>query len=175
MADEHYCIPPLDRMDLGEILQLIERKKYFVLHAPRQTGKTSMLMALAERLNADGKYRCLYINVEPTQAVRDDIASAIEIVLTELSERVLVAFGDESVYKLQDEILQHRPPGMALKLLLRRWAASSPDPLVLLVDEIDTMIGGRANLRPETAAIGLRLAPDAFPPQRDSVRRARRP
>ena len=140
-ADDHYCIPPLDRVDLDEILQLIDWKKYFVLHAPRQTGKTSMLMALAERLNTEGKYRCLYINVEPTQAVRDDIASAIPIVLTELGERALVTFGDESVYALQDEILQHRPPGMALKLLLRRWAASSPKPLVLLVDEIDTMIG----------------------------------
>ena len=81
VADNHYCIPPLDRVDFDEILRLIEWKKYFVLHAPRQTGKTSMLLALGERLNADGRYRWLYINVEPTQAFRDDIASTIPLVL----------------------------------------------------------------------------------------------
>ena len=63
-AEKHYSIPPLDRVDLGAILQLIEWEKYFVLHAPRQTGKTSILRALAEHLNALGQYRCLYINVE---------------------------------------------------------------------------------------------------------------
>ena len=44
---EHYCIPPLDRVDSDGILELIRRKKYFVLHAPRQTGKTSTMLALA--------------------------------------------------------------------------------------------------------------------------------
>ena len=43
---EHYCINPLDRVDLEEVLALIARKKYCVLHAPRQTGKTSTLLAL---------------------------------------------------------------------------------------------------------------------------------
>ena len=163
MADEHYCIPPLDRVDLDEILRLIEWKKYFVLHAPRQTGKTSVLKALAERLNADGKYRCLYINVEPTQAVRDDIAAAIAIVLAELSERVLEAFGDESVYKLQGEILQHQPPGMALNLLLRRWAGVSPRPVVLFVDEIDTMIGDSLISMLRQLRAGYDLRPKRFP------------
>ncbi len=63
VAAEHYCIHPLERVDLKQILDLIRLKKYFVLHAPRQTGKTSTLLALAARLNADGEYRCLYINV----------------------------------------------------------------------------------------------------------------
>jgi len=45
-CDDHYCLPPLSRFDLEEILMLIAQKKYFVLHAPRQTGKTSFLLAL---------------------------------------------------------------------------------------------------------------------------------
>jgi len=40
---DHYCLPPLERFDLGEVLMLIEQRKYFVLHAPRQTGKTTCL------------------------------------------------------------------------------------------------------------------------------------
>ena len=37
--DDHYAIHPLDRMDVDELLGLIRAKRYFVLHAPRQTGK----------------------------------------------------------------------------------------------------------------------------------------
>ena len=48
--DEHYCIPPLSRLDQGELLTLIRQKRYFVLHAPRQTGKTSALLALRDLL-----------------------------------------------------------------------------------------------------------------------------
>jgi len=33
----HYSIPPLERLDLNEVLALIRDEKYFVLHAPRQT------------------------------------------------------------------------------------------------------------------------------------------
>ena len=43
--EEHYCIPPLERVDLEEILTLVRQRAYFVLHAPRQTGKTSTLLA----------------------------------------------------------------------------------------------------------------------------------
>ena len=55
-AQDHYCLPPLHRFDLDDILRLIEQKKYFVLHAPRQTGKTSSLLALQAHLNASGQY-----------------------------------------------------------------------------------------------------------------------
>lgn len=39
----HYCLPPLTRFDLDQVLMLIDQQKYFVLHAPRQTGKTTYL------------------------------------------------------------------------------------------------------------------------------------
>ncbi len=60
--DDHYCIPPLSGMKQGELLTLIRKKRYFVLHAPRQTGKTSALLALRDLLNggAEGAYRCVY-------------------------------------------------------------------------------------------------------------------
>jgi hypothetical protein len=63
-TDLHYCLPPLTRFDLDDGLRLIQQQKYFVLHAPRQTGKTSCLLALLDHLNAAGRYRCVYVNVE---------------------------------------------------------------------------------------------------------------
>ena len=43
---DHYSIPPLERFDLEEILRLVDAKRDFVLHAPRQTGKTSALLVV---------------------------------------------------------------------------------------------------------------------------------
>ena len=72
VAAEHYCIPPLERIDLEYVLGLIHDKEYFILHAPRQTGKTSALKALQDHLNsgAAGDYRCLYVNIEAAQVAR---------------------------------------------------------------------------------------------------------
>ena len=66
---DHYCIPPLARFDLDEVLLLVRMKKYFVLHAPRQTGKTSALLALRDLLNGQG-YRCVYATVETAGCAR---------------------------------------------------------------------------------------------------------
>ena len=54
------CIPPLERVDLDEILGLIRSRRCFVLHAPRQTGKTSTLLALRDLPNSRTKegFRC---------------------------------------------------------------------------------------------------------------------
>ena len=72
--DKHYSIPPLERLDLDDVLGLVRNERYFVLHAPRQTGKTSALLALRDLLNsgAEGEYRCVYANVEAAQAARED-------------------------------------------------------------------------------------------------------
>ncbi len=56
-CDKHYCLSPLERVKLEEILPLIEQEKYFVLHAPRQTGKTSCLLALRDCQNESQEYR----------------------------------------------------------------------------------------------------------------------
>jgi predicted AAA+ superfamily ATPase len=72
--EDHYHLPPLSRWDLDAILTLIDQKKYFLLHAPRQTGKTSCLLALMEHLNREGRYRAVYANLEGAQALRERIA-----------------------------------------------------------------------------------------------------
>jgi len=56
VAEDHYIIDPLKRLDLPYIERLIAQKRYFVLHAPRQTGKTTSLLALMEYLNTQGRY-----------------------------------------------------------------------------------------------------------------------
>ena len=60
VSEEHYNILALSRWGMDGIRQLIREKRYFVLHAPRQTGKTSCLLALMKKLNEEGNYTALY-------------------------------------------------------------------------------------------------------------------
>ena len=139
--EEHYCIDPLDRVDLAEILTLIARKKYFVLHAPRQTGKTSILLLLQDQLNAEGKYRCVYVNFEGGQAAGEDTARAMRTLLADLASRSLEVLRDDFVERTMSEYLEKYGPDAALGQTLVRWSPASQLPLVVLIDEIDSLVG----------------------------------
>ncbi len=92
---KHYCLPPLERFDMDEILLLIEQEKYFILHAPRQTGKTSCLLSLADYLNNDGKYTCLYFNLEVGQVARENVSQGMNSILRELASRAEIYLNDQ--------------------------------------------------------------------------------
>ena len=138
---DHYCIPPLARIDLEAVLRLIRDKKYFVLHAPRQTGKTSALLALRDLLNGAGDYRCVYADFEVGQAAREDTARAMRAILGELARRARVTLGDDAPDALRGKALETEGADGALIDVLSRWAGADPRPLVVLIDEIDTLIG----------------------------------
>ena len=55
IPEDIYYLPSEERIDWDEILSLIEQKKYFIVHAPRQSGKTTMLLSLMKMLNEEGK------------------------------------------------------------------------------------------------------------------------
>ena len=142
-AGDHYCIPPLERIDLDQVLDLVRSKKYFVLHAPRQTGKTSALLALRDLLNsgAAGDYRCVYANFEVGQAGREDTARTMRAMLGQLARRARQTLDDATPDGLRGAALETEGPDGALAEVLSRWAEANPRPLVLLIDEIDTLIG----------------------------------
>ena len=140
-AGRHYHIPPLDRVDLDELLGLVRDERYFVLHAPRQTGKTSALLALRDLLNAGDDYRCVYANVEAGQAMGEDVAEGMRAVLSELALEASVTLGDETLEGIWPGALERAGPGQALRQALLRWSMADPKPLVLLIDEIDALVG----------------------------------
>jgi len=77
---EHYMIETGTR--LQGIERLIDMKKYFVIHAARQSGKTTYLRDLTERLNSEGKYYALYCTLESLYKVEDMEKGTPEIVKT---------------------------------------------------------------------------------------------
>jgi len=137
----HYCVPPLARLDVDELLLLIQQRKYFVLHGPRQTGKTSALLALRDALNADDEYRCAYVNVEGGQSAREDVGAAMRAILSALARSARETLNDGFVAEVWPDILDTAGPHDALRELLARWSESSPRPLVLMIDEIDALVG----------------------------------
>ncbi len=139
--DIHYYIPPLERLDLNEVLMLIEQRRYFVLHAPRQTGKTSALLTLMNELNGSGRYRCVYINVEIGQSAREAVGAAMQGILSELALQAEHILDDRIVKEIWREVREDAGPHGVLRAVLSRWSAADPKPLVLIIDEIDALIG----------------------------------
>ena len=162
--DDHYAIPPLARVSRDEILDLIQAKRYFVLHAPRQTGKTSALIALRDLLNSGevGNFRCVDVNVEVGQVARDDAERGLRSILSSLaaSARVL---GDEFPKQAWPGIFEQSGADDALKDLLIEWCLANPVPLVLLLDEVDSLVGDTLLSMLRQIRAGYTQRPRAFP------------
>ena len=161
-ATDHYLIAPLSRIDLEEVLGLVHDKKYFVLHAPRQTGKTSALLALADVLNERG-YRCVYATVETARTARDDVERAMRVVLATLGEAAEAEVADAFLAEAWPDILARFGPDLALDTALSRWAQAAPQPLVLLIDEIDTLTGDSLLSVLQQLRAGYPRRPERFP------------
>ena len=160
---DHYCIPPLERFDLDEILRLIRAKRYFVLHAPRQTGKTSALLALRDLLNGAGEYRCLYVNFEVGQSAREDVNMAMRAMLGAIASRARRTLHDDFPDGIWEDVLASHGGHGALNELLARWCLEDVRPLVLFLDEIDSLVGDTLISVLRQLRAGYDERPGAFP------------
>ena len=163
VAEDHYRIPPLERLNLAAVRRFIRDKRYFVLHAPRQTGKTSALLALRDLLNAEGAYRCVYVNVEGGQAGREDVEQVIRTVLGALASRASWTLDDDFLDAIWPDLLTKYGPHAALQEALTRWSKADPKPFVLLIDEIDSLIGDSLLSVLRQLRAGYDLRPAGFP------------
>jgi predicted AAA+ superfamily ATPase len=62
LADKHYMIAATRRV--AQVRDLIDGEHYFIIHAPRQTGKTTLLRNLSRELTAEGRYAALTVSRE---------------------------------------------------------------------------------------------------------------
>ncbi|MEV4175435.1 ATP-binding protein [Nonomuraea sp. NPDC049709] len=113
--------------------------RYFVLHAPRQTGKTTVLDTLASELTAEGDIAALSFSCERAKAAGDDYAAAESLLLDSLGDAVQWS-------GWPDELLPPDPwpqatPGSRFGAALREWCDRCPRRVVLFLDEIDALQG----------------------------------
>jgi len=155
----HHMLPAAER--LPEARDLVAEGGYFVVHAPRQTGKTTTLRALAKALTAEGEYAALHFSCETGEPAGDDYAAAQRAVLDSIRQWA----------KADLEEAELRPPGAwpeagPLNLLseaLSAWASACPRPLVLFFDEIDALRGVSLKSVLRQLRAGYPLRPDVFP------------
>lgn len=147
--DLHYMVPAAGR--IPGVQELVETQSYFVLHAPRQSGKTTAILESAAELMATGRYAAAVVSVEPGAAF-ETVGEAELAILSgwrsDLRGRPPVELGLPA--------LPDTAPGGRIRDALGLWAAACPLPLVVFVDEIDS-------LAPEVLSSVLKQIRSGFP------------
>ncbi len=131
--EDHYMLPAAAR--LPDVPRLVAHKGYFVIHAPRQTGKTTAMAALAQELTGSGRYVAVMLSVEVGSAFNDDPGAAELAILSAWRSSADIRLPAD----LQPPPWPEAPPGQRIGLALKTWAKAAPRPLVLFLDEIDSL------------------------------------
>lgn len=159
----HYFVP--HRLNWDELNKYIELMYYFVLHAPRQSGKTTAVEEYIRHINGHGKYAALYMNIEAAQAARDNVELALTTIVKILARKIAQSF--ENTQPIIDKLnllIKDRP--ITLDLLheaLSAWAGFSQKPVVLFIDEIDSLIGDSLLAVLRQIRAGFNERPHRFP------------
>jgi hypothetical protein len=130
---DHYMLPAMER--LPEVTPLVERGGYFVVHAPRQVGKTTALLSLAQSLTAEGRFLAVLVSMEMGAGHPDDVGAAELAILGSWREAVLTQLPPE----LHPPDFPDAAAGARIAAALASWAVASPRPLVVFLDEIDAL------------------------------------
>ena len=138
LANEHYMIPPGRRVP--EALELIEQGRWFSLVSGRQTGKTTCVRWIAEHLRAGGQQAALWVDLEAARET-PDVAEAMRTIL-DCFERAL-SMPRSPVAPLGTAVTDPllTTPRTALTRYLEQLAGRVGNPLVLLLDEADSLVG----------------------------------
>lgn len=157
--NQHYMLPAEARLPGARAL--LEEDLYFVVHAPRQTGKTTTLNALAQSLSGAGDRVALRVSCETAQVAGDDYGAAENIVLEMIRDSA--NFRGLPPQWLPPDPWPQAPAGTRVKLGLRAWAQRCPVPIVLLFDEIDALYGPSMMTMLRQLRDGFEFRPEGFP------------
>ncbi len=140
--DNHYKLDPLTRWNLKSVMELIDEEKYFLLHAPRQSGKTSCLLSLRDKINNEGKYVCIYVNIEAARGAKNDIEGGVRAILGSIEKRVIrLTKEEDKVTLILNKIINRGNFNSAITDYLEKLTEYFEKPFILLIDEIDALHG----------------------------------
>jgi hypothetical protein len=132
--DDHYMLPPADRLVGAQLHRYIKDKLFWVLHAPRQTGKTTFLLSWMREINAGDEAISCYVSVERCQGVPDP-ERAMPAICNAIREYT-------EMLKLDIPETTDTNANSMLSNMLIQWSKLvAPKPLIVLFDEVDTLEG----------------------------------
>jgi type II secretory pathway predicted ATPase ExeA len=135
--EQHYMIEASSR--LSGVERLIDMNQYFVIHAARQSGKTTYLRDLAGRLNASGAYRALYCSLEIAQGI-DDPKEGIPSIIKKIKHALSLSdIPRKSEFAADADYTDY---ANALNTELSAFCGLADKPLVILFDEADCLSEG---------------------------------
>jgi hypothetical protein len=156
------CVPEKHYMltnDVSNMKKLIDNERYFILHAPRQTGKTTLTLQLMEQINKEKKYIALYVNIEVAQAWRNKIIELNETIINEFRMKAKIYLPKE----YQPSAACFENIGNEFSLFLSNWCLELPKPLIVFMDEVDALIGDGLISVLRQLRNGYTQRPKAFP------------
>ncbi|TYT75816.1 AAA-like domain-containing protein [Desulfobotulus mexicanus] len=162
-ADMNYHIDPLTRIDWDEVYDLILQQRYFILHAPRQTGKTSSLIAMMHALNKKEDFTALYVNIEGAQAARGDVEAGISAVCSAFARSASLYLNDPDLEPWIRATVKEFPAEDRLSSILAAFSMRLEKPLVLMLDEVDALVGDTLISLLRQLRAGYEQRPKAFP------------
>ena len=131
---DHYMLPAQAR--LSNLKDLIDAKQYFVIHAARQTGKTTLIKDLVRQLNEEGTYYGLYCTLESVETISEaekGIPAIVRTLALNLRYHPLLAghrFAEEANVADFNNLLRGS---------LSDLCAELDRPLVIMFDEVDCL------------------------------------
>jgi hypothetical protein len=139
LPEEHYMLPVLPR--IPDVNDMIDNKFYFILQAPRQSGKTTFLNALTDKINADGKFYAIDCSLASLRGIEDN-----ESAMNTIASKINRALKMSSVSALKDLAYcvtpwKSRKPSDKVSDMLNYLSVSLDKDLVVFFDEADCLSG----------------------------------
>ena len=131
---DHYMIEAASR--LSGVEQLIDMKQYFVIHAARQSGKTTYLKDLMQRINAEGRYYAVYCSLESLQGVEEAKEGIPQIVSCISKALYNTGIPDNEKFALGADLFFYTT---LLNFEITKYCKLLSKPLILLFDEVDCL------------------------------------
>ena len=136
IESEHYMLDATERLH-DELAELINTKQYFVIHSARQTGKTTLLINLTNKINKEGRYYAVYCSLENAYTEREPKSGIKSIVYSLRSAFEIFSmpafFTRDDISDIDDNYSN------ILKDFLTRYSTKLDKPLILFFDEADCL------------------------------------
>jgi hypothetical protein len=134
VPQDHYMLSNLNR--LPGVENLIQKKTYFVLHAPRQSGKTTFFKNLAAKINSETNYYAIYCAFDELRGVNEE--NIIFTIMEMIYDCLLMSRIDKLV-EVTDKL--EKPANFLVRKILYNICIHIDRPLVVFFDEADLLVG----------------------------------